>query len=1107
MTGTMNPSFLIHRARFEVALCASAEGAAFEKGLVALLKGRLLPVLEAVLEGFPWPAEPVTIRELVLDLGDMAVAEAAELLPARFEAQLIRALRRARGDNAPAGWPGTVRGDAAQGAEWWIARGRTDSGWGAFQRALKELLVYGRGGRGLSLVLDGWADHLWVVRQTLRFYAHDRQVPRYAALYLRRHHLKEIVTLLSPEHGVFAGGFVEKSAENRILLKDTAPVAGDADGFERLLWEFTLGYFLVEGRGRFERKQYVSHLVSTMASHENIEAAALLRAFQAIFFRTRDAHGLEILTILDELASGSAEAPVRSPGEEREVENACFQAALERVLRGKGSSADLQGVILGMAPGVRGVREILMREGRRAEVRATMVSLFSHDQLERLVAAMGPEEAAVGRFITRSLARQSELQEHTPNVTSREGFAHLLWELSLAFLLVERRSRFNFKRYLQHLISGMAARYNMAYATLLGAFCRVYKTGGGRREQEDQALLDELWLEEEKRGCGDRAGEAGAVLPPSPRAPGDGPWAQGGAGRDLVGRLWRRLAGGRALGGETVPDLLWALKKEAPVLFMRWVRELQGDPARQRVMVAVLDRESLAVLLRHVLGALTMASGAPLEAMVASCFPGGSADAARVATLLLGRPEATGPAGDAGVSGLQLEAWMALLKGGGGEEAAAMVALLRRGALKAKGREAKRLLIRYHRFLRRRLEARGPGWLARFLAQDRPVSEGATRSTWVLQRLLSGPLGEVKPVLNRSLHSWNGALRLAGLASEPLCARVLAVLAPSWGLTVLPILDALLLGIASAGGSPSLRRWRPLIWAWTLQLAATRSGAAMAPKAFLHTLLAWMASHGGAGGVGALLTQVAANIRPETRAVLAPLVEEMHHWLHGRGDAVAPPSGPGRDVSFEVGGARSGELPAPDDLAPARYEPAAHAGRSGSGGVEDECGPVGEICWVDNAGLVLLSPYLPALFSRLGYLAGGRFKSHAEADHAALLLHHLAHNQAETPAHPLVLNRLLCGTDSEGRHLERRTLEVGETVMADELLRAVVAHWTALKNTSPEGLRESFLARDGRLSLTDGAWHLEVMPKAWDVLLDRLPWGIGPIKHPWMKQLLFVHWR
>ena len=60
--------------------------------------------------------------------------------------------------------------------------------------------------------------------------------------------------------------------------------------------------------------------------------------------------------------------------------------------------------------------------------------------------------------------------------------------------------------------------------------------------------------------------------------------------------------------------------------------------------------------------------------------------------------------------------------------------------------------------------------------------------------------------------------------------------------------------------------------------------------------------------------------------------------------------------------------------------------------------------------------------------------------------------------------------------------------MIEGLIQGLIQNWKTVGNTSVAGLRETFLQREGRLQLRDDAWHLLVEPRAFDMLLDSLPW-------------------
>ncbi|MFZ5839180.1 MAG: contractile injection system tape measure protein, partial [Pseudomonadota bacterium] len=77
----------------------------------------------------------------------------------------------------------------------------------------------------------------------------------------------------------------------------------------------------------------------------------------------------------------------------------------------------------------------------------------------------------------------------------------------------------------------------------------------------------------------------------------------------------------------------------------------------------------------------------------------------------------------------------------------------------------------------------------------------------------------------------------------------------------------------------------------------------------------------------------------------------------------------------------------------------------------------------------------------------------------------------------------------------------------DGLLNAIISHWNSLGSTSIEGLRTTFIQREGQLLDEEKQWQLSVIPGAFDMLLDQIPWSFQTIKFPWMDKPLFVTWR
>jgi len=163
--------------------------------------------------------------------------------------------------------------------------------------------------------------------------------------------------------------------------------------------------------------------------------------------------------------------------------------------------------------------------------------------------------------------------------------------------------------------------------------------------------------------------------------------------------------------------------------------------------------------------------------------------------------------------------------------------------------------------------------------------------------------------------------------------------------------------------------------------------------------------------------------------------------------------------------------------------------------------------YVANAGVVIAGPYLPRLFSMLGLTTKGAFTTLDCAHRAVHLIQYIVTGSTATPEPMLVLNKILCGLPVAGSVPLEIDLRTQEKAGIEDMLTAIIAHWKAIGRTSIAGLRESFLQREGRLVFCDDAWRLRVESKCFDMLLDRLPWGYGTVKYPWMKRLLHVDWR
>ncbi|MEM8525031.1 MAG: contractile injection system tape measure protein [Bacteroidota bacterium] len=162
--------------------------------------------------------------------------------------------------------------------------------------------------------------------------------------------------------------------------------------------------------------------------------------------------------------------------------------------------------------------------------------------------------------------------------------------------------------------------------------------------------------------------------------------------------------------------------------------------------------------------------------------------------------------------------------------------------------------------------------------------------------------------------------------------------------------------------------------------------------------------------------------------------------------------------------------------------------------------------YIENAGIILLHPFLSPLFDACHLLANKQFQSSTTQIKALYLIHYLTSGSTTAQEYELVLAKFLCGLPLNYPIPKDIQLKKEQLEEANHLLKTVVQHWSALGNTSPDGLREGFLQRAGKLAKRNDSWYLQIEPKTIDILLDRLPWGISMIQLPWKKELLLVEW-
>lgn len=162
--------------------------------------------------------------------------------------------------------------------------------------------------------------------------------------------------------------------------------------------------------------------------------------------------------------------------------------------------------------------------------------------------------------------------------------------------------------------------------------------------------------------------------------------------------------------------------------------------------------------------------------------------------------------------------------------------------------------------------------------------------------------------------------------------------------------------------------------------------------------------------------------------------------------------------------------------------------------------------YTDNAGLIILHPFIPYGFKRIGLVNDDGFVN-KEAQHRAVhLLQYMVTGKEVHAEHDLPLNKILCALPLEEPVPAEIWLTAEEKQLCEELLKVVIQRWEKMNNSSVEGFRAAFLQREGALWQKDDDWWLRIEERGYDMILQTLPWGIGMIKAPWMEKTIYTEW-
>ena len=163
-----------------------------------------------------------------------------------------------------------------------------------------------------------------------------------------------------------------------------------------------------------------------------------------------------------------------------------------------------------------------------------------------------------------------------------------------------------------------------------------------------------------------------------------------------------------------------------------------------------------------------------------------------------------------------------------------------------------------------------------------------------------------------------------------------------------------------------------------------------------------------------------------------------------------------------------------------------------------------ESVFVPLAGMVIVHPFLNQLFKRLGLDLKDRMEQRERAVH---VLYYMGTGAQYPPEHDCAFLKILCGLELSFPLIRDLELNKTELAEADSCLHAVISNWSKLGSTSLEGLRETFLQREGKLEKEADHWTITIDKRGPDILMDFMPWSVTVLKLPWTDRPILVNWR
>lgn len=161
---------------------------------------------------------------------------------------------------------------------------------------------------------------------------------------------------------------------------------------------------------------------------------------------------------------------------------------------------------------------------------------------------------------------------------------------------------------------------------------------------------------------------------------------------------------------------------------------------------------------------------------------------------------------------------------------------------------------------------------------------------------------------------------------------------------------------------------------------------------------------------------------------------------------------------------------------------------------------------ISNAGLLLLWPLLPQLFSLLDLWEEEQFVSDTARWMAVYGLDRLVWGEVNPVEEQLTLNQVLCGVSCSTSVPPPTPLSLSQLQQIDGWLSDIGQQLVSWQKLSLTDIRQLFLQRVGEISTEGAVPQIKVWSEPYDFLLRDWPWPMTLASFPWTEQPLTIVW-